>query len=79
MPLTIHLTLAATDRPAALGLLSAVPGVTGTETPEGLHVDCPRGRKMAVLRALAPLGTALQDLQIQEPSLEDVYFDLRKG
>ena len=28
---------------------------------------------------LAPLGTALQDLQIQEPSLEDVYFDLRKG
>ena len=79
MPLTIHLTLAATDRPAALGLLSAVPGVTGTETPEGLHVDCPRGSKMAVLGALAPLGTALQDLQIQEPSLEDVYFDLRKG
>ena len=30
-------------------------------------------------RNVAPLGTALQDLQIQEPSLEDVYFDLRKG
>ena len=52
---------------------------TAAETPEGLHVDCPRGSKMAVLGALAPLGTALQDLQIQEPSLEDVYFDLRKG
>ena len=79
MPLTIHLTLAAADRPAALGLLSAVPGVTAAETPEGLHVDCPRGSKMAVIGALAPLGAALQDLQIQEPSLEDVYFDLRKG
>lgn len=79
MPLTIHLTLASDDRPAALGLLSAVPGITAAETPEGLHVDCPRGSKMAVLGAMAPLGTALQDLQIQEPSLEDVYFDLRKG
>ena len=79
MPLTIHLTLAAADRPAALGLLSAVSGISAAETPEGLHVDCPRGSKMAVLGALAPLGTALQDLQIQEPSLEDVYFDLRKG
>lgn len=79
MPLTIHLTLASDDRSAALGLLSAVPGITAAETPEGLHVDCPRGSKMAVLGALAPLGTALQDLQIQESSLEDVYFDLRKG
>ncbi|RZJ15594.1 MAG: ABC transporter ATP-binding protein [Acidovorax sp.] len=77
MPLTINLTLSAADRPAALQLLSAVPGITATETPEGLHVDCPRGSKMAVLGALAPLGAALQDLQIQEPSLEDVYFDLR--
>ncbi len=78
MPLTIHLTLAAADRPTALGLLSAVPGITAAETPEGLHVDCPRGSKMAVLGALVPLGTALQDLQIQEPSLEDVYFGLRE-
>ena len=35
--------------------------------------------EFAVLGALAPLGTELQDLQIQESSLEDVYFDLRKG
>ncbi|ART47510.1 ABC transporter ATP-binding protein [Acidovorax carolinensis] len=79
MPLTINLTLAAADRPAALRALAAVPGITQAETPEGLHVNCPRGSKMAVLGALAPLGAALQDLQIQEPSLEDVYFDLRKG
>jgi len=79
MPLTINLTLAAADRPAALRALAAVPGITQAETPEGLHVNCPRGSKMAVLSALVPLGAALQDLQIQEPSLEDVYFDLRKG
>jgi hypothetical protein len=31
---------------------------------------------MAVLSLLVPLG--LQDLQILEPSLEDVYFGLRE-
>ena len=79
MPLAIHLALAEADRPAALSLLSAVPGITALPTPEGLHVDCPRGSKMAVLGALAPLGARLLDVGIQEPSLEDVYFDLRKG
>jgi Cu-processing system ATP-binding protein len=78
MPLAIRLALAAADRPAALSLLSAVPGITPAPTPEGLHVDCPRGSKMAVLGALAPLGARLLDVSIQEPSLEDVYFDLRK-
>jgi Cu-processing system ATP-binding protein len=78
MPLAIRLALAEADRPAALSLLSAVPGITALPTPEGLHVDCPRGSKMAVLGALAPLGARLLDVGIQEPSLEDVYFDLRK-
>ena len=34
---------------------------------------------MAGLAALAPLGARLRDVNIHEPSLEDVYFDLREG
>ncbi|WP_298212501.1 ABC transporter ATP-binding protein [Acidovorax sp.] len=79
MPLAIHLTLAEADRPAALQALTALPSITSTVTPEGLRLDCPRDSKMAVLGALAPLGTALMDLQIHEPSLEDVYFGLREN
>jgi len=29
---------------------------------------------MAVLAALAPLGTRVRDLKLLEPSLEDVFF-----
>ena len=47
-------------------------------TADGLHVECPRSAKMAVLAALAPLGTRLLDVNIHEPSLEDVYFGLRE-
>ncbi|MDP3866049.1 MAG: ABC transporter ATP-binding protein, partial [Rhodoferax sp.] len=45
-------------------------------TPDTLEVHCVREHKMAVLGLLAPAG--LRDLQILEPSLEDVYFGLRE-
>jgi Cu-processing system ATP-binding protein len=45
-------------------------------SPETLEVRCVREHKMAVLGLLASAG--LQDLQILEPSLEDVYFGLRE-
>jgi len=78
MPLRIHAAIADADRHTAQQALAAVPGITLVSTPEGLHVDCPRGDKIAVLGALATLGRGLLDVSIQEPSLEDVYFDLRK-
>ena len=77
MPLSIDLTLAAADQSAGVLALAALPGVTTTATPDGLHVNCPRSAKMAVLAALAPLGARLLDVNIHEPSLEDVYFGLR--
>ena len=40
----------------------------------GLRIHCPRAHKLAALRALAALGDELVDLQIREPSLEDVFF-----
>ena len=39
-----------------------------------LLARCPRAAKMAVLAALAGLGSAVRDLAIHEPSLEDVFF-----
>jgi hypothetical protein len=45
-------------------------------TPDTLEVRCAREHKMTVLGLLAPAGS--RDLQILEPSLEDVYFGLRK-
>ena len=45
-------------------------------SPETLEVRCAREHKMTLLGLLAPAG--LQDLQILEPSLEDVYFGLRE-
>ena len=34
----------------------------------------PREAKLAVLAALAGLGSAIRDFRIQEPSVEDVFF-----
>ena len=79
MPLTVDLSLASADVPAALLALADVPGITSTATAEGLRLNCPRQAKMAVLGVLAPLGGRLEDVVIHEPSLEDVYFGLRKG
>lgn len=79
MPLTITLALAGGDAHPALQALAALPGITTVATEGGLRLDCPREQKMAVLGAVAPLGTKLLDVHIQEPSLEDVYFGLRES
>jgi Cu-processing system ATP-binding protein len=79
MPLTIEFALSDADVPAAVRALAPLQGLTCTAHAGGLTVICPRDDKMAVLGALAPLGTRLRDVNIYEPSLEDVYFDLRKG
>lgn len=79
MPLTIALSLDDADVPAAVLALTPLAGVTAAPHAGGLRVSCPRTTKMAVLAALAPLGARLRDVNIQEPSLEDVYFDLRQG
>lgn len=46
-------------------------------TPVSLQLQCPRDHKMPLLQRLA--SADLQDLQVQEPTLEDVYFELREA
>ena len=74
MPLTVELELDATDAPAAAQALQGATGIAPEATPAGLRLQCPREQKMAVLAALAPLGTRVRDLKLLEPSLEDVFF-----
>ena len=81
MPLTIELALNEADIPAAVLALAPLAGITTTANANasGLSISCPRGAKMAVLGALGPLGAKVLDVNIIEPSLEDVYFGLREN
>jgi Cu-processing system ATP-binding protein len=74
MPLVLALRLESCDASAALQTLSHLTDVSCTVTDGGLRVSCPRPSKMLVLGALADLGARLLDVDIKEPSLEDVFF-----
>lgn len=64
--------------PAALAGLAAGPGLQlQRQAPDRLQLQLPRAHKMAVLGLLTQAG--VDDLQLHEPTLEDVYFDLRSA
>ncbi|MNT58127.1 hypothetical protein D3C72_1955450 [compost metagenome] len=81
MPLVFQLRAAPTwlqtlsnDLP---GQLAGADVALQQREPDLLELRCPREHKMRVLAWLA--GAGLSDLQIHEPSLEDVYFGLREA
>ena len=76
LPLTVLLRLAADDVPAAEQALAALPGagLVPQRVADGLRLRCPRAAKVTLLQALAPLGARLLDVQVIEPSLEDLFF-----
>jgi Cu-processing system ATP-binding protein len=58
--------------------LSSVQGLLlKSVTGEVLRLHCERPRKLALLSALAALGAAVADVQLHEPTLEDLF--LQKG
>ncbi len=69
------------DAPALARVREQVAGtaeVGDSAEPGTLRLRCARERKMELLARLAPLAAALHDLQIHEPSLEDLYFGVRE-
>ncbi|MBS0609874.1 MAG: ABC transporter ATP-binding protein [Proteobacteria bacterium] len=76
LPLIVEVDMAPGDCHEALHALLAATGAKPAQTPTGLHLQCARDQKMAVLAALAPLGARVRDLRLQEPSLEDMFFGL---
>jgi Cu-processing system ATP-binding protein len=76
MALPLRMEVAATEAGTAAvrEALHALP-VTGHRWQGAVfHGHFPREAKMAVLGAIAGLGSAIRDFRIHEPSLEDVFF-----
>ncbi len=74
MPLQFLAQVAGTALVAAQLQVLRLPGVACSSAPGGLRVTAPREQKIAVLAALSSLGAELRDLQVMEPSLEDVFL-----
>lgn len=82
LPLTLAVRVEAGARSALWAQLSPLCA-HGAEIVDGqaeheMLLRCSRSLKMDALQALQPLGGRLLDLQIHEPSLEDVFFGLRQ-
>lgn len=83
LPLTLALRIESGSRATFWQQLAPLRA-QGVEIEDGaaeqdLTLRCRRVAKMHVLAALQPLGGRLLDLQIQEASLEDLFFGLREG
>lgn len=76
LPLVITLRVPSSAVQVAAQRFSGLIGVTCQSLAEGLRVSCSRASKMQVLAISMDLGADLLDLDIKEPSLEDVFFGL---
>ncbi len=76
MALPLRLEVQTTEAGATAVHKALAPLPVGEQRWQGLQLlaRCPRDAKMAVLAALAGLGSAVLDLALHEPSLEDVFF-----
>lgn len=81
LPLKVHATLTANASPHAIeqvaaSLPSALAGI-GCQPLAGSHAlrfEVPRPHKMALLRHLLQSPGLFTDVQVEEPSLEDMFF-----
>ncbi len=74
LPLDFQLTLQPGAEEALRQALANQPAASVQFNGMTAHVRCPREHKMAILALLTNLGWAILDLQIREPSLEDVFL-----
>ncbi|HJV92837.1 MAG TPA: ABC transporter ATP-binding protein, partial [Azonexus sp.] len=74
LPLTLRVSYHPGDEATLRQTLAGV-GIAGLETSDGsARFTCPRQSKMAVLAALAAAGPAITDIDVHEPSLEDIFL-----
>ncbi|HXE41241.1 MAG TPA: ABC transporter ATP-binding protein, partial [Azonexus sp.] len=74
LPLTLRVSFHP-EGEAALRQTLAALGIETLKAEAGsARFACPRQSKMAVLTALARLGPVLTDIDVHEPSLEDVFL-----
>jgi len=74
LPLTLHVGFRPGDEDSVRRVLGSL-GIVSIETRAGsARFTCPRQAKMAVLAALTAAGPAIVDIDVHEPSLEDVFL-----
>lgn len=74
LPLDFQLTLAPGAGESLQRALAGQPAASVQLDNDTAHVRCPREHKMALLHLLTYLEDSVVDLQIREPSLEDVFL-----
>jgi len=78
LPLRLEVSASAAQLDALPRALAGHEGLQlQREAADRLRLELPRSLKMAVLTVLTQAGVA--DVQVHEPTLEDVYFDLRSA
>lgn len=78
LPILVHITLEPDTVTEVNALLSSL-GLSGDRTAESeVLVQCPRETKMNLLAALSGLNGKLRDIQLREPSLEDLFLGYSK-
>ncbi|WP_206198860.1 ABC transporter ATP-binding protein [Zoogloea dura] len=77
LPLTLEIAGGAGLREQVTRVLAGLEVERIDETGSLIHIRLPREAKMPALTRLATLGETLRDLQVHEPSLEDVFFGYR--
>lgn len=76
MPLTLTMRVDPVRQRVLRERLAPVPDLTWRDGGMDVVLTCPRAARMTVL---AMLADGVQDLQIREPSLEDLFFGLGRG
>jgi Cu-processing system ATP-binding protein len=76
LPLRVTLRAAPAVLPALRRALAPLPLTSASWRADGLSADCPRQSKMPLLAAIATVPGGVDDVQVHEPTLEDVYFEL---
>ncbi len=74
LPLQIRLKLQAGGETALQHAFTELPGVALHIEADGAAIHCGQRHKMAVLATLGRLAEHIDDIDIQEPSLEDVFL-----
>jgi Cu-processing system ATP-binding protein len=74
LPLRLRVRAAGGSTDAVDAALAALPLAAQRWHGGELHAELPRDAKMNVLAALAALGARIEDIQVIEPSLEDLFF-----
>lgn len=79
LPLTMAVRAAPGAASALMARLAALRPTDVAPHADGFKVTCARALKLPVLQVLMASGTGVEDVQIHEPSLEDLFFGLRSA